>query len=164
MGSVYKAIAVYHRPFWRDGAGGEFLLLDSPASAVFDTTAPGGPGHLCLLVGGPAARSLDGMSVDQRRTALLGPLVPHIGEEVLTPVSWHEKSWHRDEYVRGGYVALPIAGATDWAGGTAPSTPTGVLHWAGTETAQDHPGYVDGAIESGDRVAREVAAALRARV
>ncbi|WP_143027608.1 FAD-dependent oxidoreductase [Lentzea albidocapillata] len=34
--------------------------------------------------------------------------------------------------------------------------PTGVLHWAGTETASVRNGHVDGALTSGDRAADEV--------
>ena len=160
MGSVYKAIAIYDRPFWRDRRGGEFLVLDNPGSAVFDTTAPGGSGHLCVLVGGRAAHTLDGLDPAARRRAILGPLVTHIGAEVLDPVDWHEKSWHRDEYVGGGYLALPNPGTTDGFF-PMPSAPVGHIHWAGTETATEHPGYLEGAIESGERAAREVAEALR---
>uniref|UniRef100_UPI003B3ABC5F flavin monoamine oxidase family protein n=1 Tax=Mycolicibacter arupensis TaxID=342002 RepID=UPI003B3ABC5F len=159
MGSVYKGVAVYPRPFWRDGAGGEYLVLDKPGRAVFDTGAPGGPGHLCVLVGGPEARELDRLDAAERRTAVLGALARYLGPEVLEPASWHEKSWHLDEYVGGGYIALALPGTTD---GIPPidCTPTGDIHWAGTETARDHPGYLEGAIESGTRVAREVIEAL----
>ena len=74
MGSVYKAIAVYERPFWRQRNGGEFIYLDNPGRAVFDTSPPGGPGHLCVLVGGPEARELDRLDAAGRREAVLGPL------------------------------------------------------------------------------------------
>ncbi|MFB8007128.1 flavin monoamine oxidase family protein [Nocardia sp. NPDC056000] len=159
MGSVYKAIAVYERPFWRERAGGEFLILDAPGRAVFDTTPPGGPGHLCVLVGGPAARDLDRLDPAARRDAVLGTLVRHIGPEVNEPVGWHEKSWSHDEYVGGGYMAVPEPGTT---AGLPPLRfdPAGAIHWAGTERAADHAGYVEGAIESGTRAAREVVAAL----
>ncbi|WP_353653704.1 NAD(P)/FAD-dependent oxidoreductase [Mycobacterium sp. DL99] len=159
MGSVYKAIAVYDRPFWRERKGGELIVLDGPGSGVFDTSPPDGPGHLCVLIGGPAARQLDGLSVEERRRAALDPLIGHIGPEVLEPVSWHEKSWHTDEYVGGGYMVLPIAGTLEGLL-PLPSTPVGGIHWAGTETSSDHAGYIEGAIESGLRVAQEVAQAL----
>ncbi|MFV8053439.1 flavin monoamine oxidase family protein [Mycobacterium sp. 48b] len=159
MGSVYKAIAVYDRPFWRQRKGGEVIVLDGPGSGVFDTSPPGGPGHLCVLIGGPAARELDALSADARRRSVLETLIGHIGPEVLEPVSWHEKSWHTDEYAGGGYMALPVAGALDGLL-PLPSTPVGDIHWAGTETASDHPGYIEGAIESGLRVAQEVTQAL----
>ncbi|OFB38247.1 amine oxidase [Mycolicibacterium sp. (ex Dasyatis americana)] len=161
MGSVYKAIAVYDVPFWRRRRGGELIVLDGPGSSVFDTSPPDGPGHLCVLIGGPAARELDGLSADARQKTVLEPLIGHIGPEVLDPVGWHEKSWHTDQYAGGGYMALPIAGTLDgllpW-----PFEPVGDIHWAGTETASDHAGYIEGAIESGVRVAREVEQTLLA--
>lgn len=162
MGSVYKAVAVYERPFWRTGRGAEMLVLDGPGSAVFDSTAPGGPGHLTVLIGGPAARDLDELDAETRRTTVLGPLVPHLGADVLEPASWHEKSWHRDEFAGGGYTALARAGTTDGLA-PMPSTPIGGIHWAGAETASEHPGYLDGAIEAGRRAAGEVIAALSRR-
>ena len=159
MGSVYKGVAVYPRPFWRDRSGGEFLVLGNPGRAVFDTGAPGGPGHLCVLVGGPEARELGRLEAVERRKFVLGPLARYVGPDVLEPTSWHEKSWHLDEYVGGGYLALPLPGTTDGVPPIA-CTPTGDIHWAGTETARDHAGYLEGAIESGTRVAREVIEAL----
>jgi monoamine oxidase len=159
MGSVYKAIAVYRRPFWRDRGNGEFLVLGNPGSAVFDTTAPGGPGHLCVLAGGPDARELSSMDAAARREAVLAPLVAHIGPEVLQPVDWQEKSWHCDEFVGGGYVALPKPGTTEGFV-PMPCVPVGAIHWGGSETASEHPGYLDGAIEAGRRAAAEVIAAL----
>ncbi|MGV9409285.1 FAD-dependent oxidoreductase [Nocardia sp. NPDC003693] len=37
-----------------------------------------------------------------------------------------------------------------------PLAPVGDIHWAGTETALDHPCYIDVANESGTRAAQEV--------
>lgn len=161
MGSVYKAIAVYDRPFWRGATDAELLVLGLPGSAVFDTSPPDGPGCLCILVAGPEARDLDRLGEGGRRAALLAPLSAHIGPQVMAPASWHEKSWHRDEHVGGGYGALPdmscSAGCFPYS-----AEPVGHVHWAGTETAGEHAGYIEGAIESGQRVAREVAALLAA--
>ncbi|MFD4025758.1 flavin monoamine oxidase family protein [Streptomyces sp. NPDC058576] len=159
MGSVYKAIAVYERPFWRDRGRAEFMILDAPGRAVFDTTAPDGPGHLCTLVAGPEARTLDDMDADARRQALLSPLVPHLGPDVVKPAGWHEKAWHLDEHAGGGYSMLPEPGTT--AGiMPVPHTPIGNIHWAGSETASAHAGYLEGAIESGQRAAQEITDAL----
>ncbi|GAA1081121.1 MULTISPECIES: flavin monoamine oxidase family protein [Tsukamurella] len=164
MGSVYKALAVYESPFWRANGHAEMIDIDGPGVGVFDTTPPSadgtGPGHLCLLVGGADARSLDDLSPADRRETMLARLAVHLGEGAETPASWHEKSWHRDEYVGGGYLAVPDpkAGAMTFPLGHAPA---GVVHWAGTETAAEHAGYIEGALESGERVAGEVASALR---
>jgi monoamine oxidase len=161
MGSVYKAVAVYKQPFWRSTTDAEFMFLDRPGFAVFDTSPPGGPGHLCVLVGGREARELDGLDEAGRRRALLGPLAAAIGSpEIRRPASWHEKSWHLDEHAIGGYSALPTAGNPEGSF-PFPSEPIGDIHWAGTETASEHAGYIEGAIESGERATHEVAHALR---
>lgn len=160
MGSVFKAIAVYARPFWRERIGGEFIVVDHPGRAVFDSGAPGGPGHLVILVGGPTAQALDDLDPARRRAMLLDDLVPHVGREVLEPASWHEKSWHRDENAGGGYLALTLPGSPIEL--PFPHAPVGHVHWAGTETAHDHPGYLDGAIEAGLRAAAEIGALLGA--
>lgn len=161
MGSVYKALAVYERPFWRERGHAELIAIDDPGVGVFDTSPPtaDGPGHLCLLVGGTDARTLDDLSPADRRDALLGRLAHHLGDDVRTPASWHEKSWHLDEYVGGGYLAFPdpAAGGMPFPLGHAPA---GTVHWAGTETAGEHAGYIEGALESGERAAAEVLAAL----
>ncbi|AYF77349.1 FAD-dependent oxidoreductase [Nocardia yunnanensis] len=163
MGSVYKAIAVFPTPFWRNRSKDtEFMVLDAPGIAMFDTSPPDGPGHLCMLVGGPHARTLDHLDTASRRETVLGPLVSWLGTEILEPVSWHEKAWHLDDNVGGGYTALPEPG-TSGSDMPMPFTPVGDIHWAGTETAADHPGYLDGAIESGGRAAHEVLDALAQR-
>lgn len=160
MGTVRKAIAVYDRPFWRERGGAELLVLDGPAHGVFDSSPPEGPGHLCMLLGGSAARELDGLDEAARREALLRPLVPTLGEAVLRPASWHEKAWHHDPIAGGGYVYLAEPGTPAATPAAGVHRPAGNLHWAGSETATDHPGYFEGAIQSGARAAAEVAAAL----
>lgn len=156
MGTVYKAIAVYDTPFWRARGDAECVLLGQPNVAVFDTSPPDGPGHLCLLVGGPAARALDDRDTDGRRALLLRQLARHFGDDVEKPASWHEKSWHQDVFTGGGYTALPVPGTSEGFYPVA-SAPTGRIHWAGTETAAEHAGYIEGAIEAGNRAACEVA-------
>jgi monoamine oxidase len=45
--------------------------------------------------------------------------------------------------------------------GPALTRPFGAVHWAGTETAGYWNGYMDGAVSSGERAAREVLARRR---
>jgi monoamine oxidase len=44
--------------------------------------------------------------------------------------------------------------------GRALRAPVETLHWAGTETATEWMGYIDGAVQSGERAAREILEAL----
>jgi monoamine oxidase len=44
--------------------------------------------------------------------------------------------------------------------GRALTEPVGRIHWAGAETASRWSGYMEGAVESGERAAREVLSVL----
>ena len=57
-------------------------------------------------------------------------------------------------------MAIPSPGALT-AFGPALREPVGRIHWAGTETADVNVGYIDGAIQSGERVAGEIVKQLK---
>ncbi|WP_431969925.1 flavin monoamine oxidase family protein [Nocardia sp. bgisy134] len=159
MGTIYKAIAVYDRPFWRErGLSGAIVALDGPVPAAFDVSPPGGPGHLCVLIPGRAAEALDRLTAAERRDTVLAAVAGQLGYATMNPLSWHEKSWHLDPHVGGGYTAIPRPGALDALADSA--LPTGPIHWAGSETASRWSGYLEGAVVSGERAADEVLAAL----
>ncbi|CRK58329.1 Amine oxidase [flavin-containing] [Alloactinosynnema sp. L-07] len=155
MGTIYKAVAVYDTPFWRrDGLSGEVIALDGLVPAIADVSPPGGPGHLAVLVPGHRARTLAAMTLEERKNTVLTTAARALGAGARHPLDWHEKAWQDDPHVRGGYSALPRPGAL--SAFTAPPTPTGRVHWAGAETARTWTGYLEGAVESGLRAAREV--------
>ncbi|MFC9490076.1 flavin monoamine oxidase family protein, partial [Streptomyces hydrogenans] len=157
---VYKAVVVYDSPFWRnDGHSGELFALDGPVPSAFDVSPPGGRGHMCVLVPGRNARDLDNMTEEARRAAILAELARHFGELARHPVSFHEKSWHQDRFVLGGYMAWPRPGSLEGVR-TAGADPVGRVHWAGTETSPRYSGYFEGAVLSGERVAEEVLTVL----
>ncbi|MGV9825566.1 FAD-dependent oxidoreductase [Gordonia sp. NPDC003429] len=93
--------------------------------------------------------------VVERQSLLFDQLDPHLGAAVQHPAEWHDKAWHSDKFVGGGYAALPVPGTREGFYPVAHS-PVGDIHWAGTETAAEHGGYIEGAIESAHRVAAEV--------
>ncbi|MFI9403190.1 flavin monoamine oxidase family protein [Nocardia sp. NPDC052316] len=166
MGSVLKAFAVYERPFWRDDRlTGQALNLHDPVPITFDATRPGGPGVLGALVPGRAAHRLAALSAEERRTMIVGSLVRAFGRAARDPIDWREKVWADDPYARGGYGAFFPPGVLTSIG-SALRQPIGAIHWAGSETAMEWAGYIEGAIRSGERAAAEVlatdgAAALR---
>ena len=61
-----------------------------------------------------------------------------------------EETWSRGCY--GAWA--PPGVLLDY--GPALREPVGRIHWAGTETATEWCGYMDGAVSSGERVAREL--------
>jgi monoamine oxidase len=161
MGAVIKCLAVYDEPFWRhEGLSGEAVSVDGPVTMMFDNSPPGGsPGVLVAFLEGHWARELGRADPAQRRTAVLGALARVFGPRAASPERYLDKSWADEEWSRGCYVGFTPPGVLT-AFGPAIRDPVGPIHWAGTETATVWNGYMDGAIQSGERAALEVKAAL----
>lgn len=161
MGSVIKCEAVYDRPFWRDaGYSGQVISDTGPVKITFDNSPPSGkPGVLLGFLEGDAARQLGRRSAKARRDAALQAFARSYGDRALKPRAFVTKSWAEDEWTRGCYVGYTGPGVLT-SFGEAIRAPIGRIHWAGTETATEWNGYMDGAVQSGQRAAKEVLAQI----
>jgi monoamine oxidase len=160
-GSVIKCEAVYDKPFWRDaGLTGQVVSDASPIRVTWDNSPPGGkPGVLLGFIEGTSARIYSRKSVRQRRTDVLNNFATYFGKQALSPTAYYEKDWSKEEWTRGCYGGyLPPGVLLDY--GPALREPVGRIHWAGTETSTIWAGYMDGAVRSGQRAAKEALAAL----
>ncbi len=157
QGWLLKCEAVYDTPFWRPrGLSGQSVSDTGPATATFDNTPPDGrPGVLMGFVGGDQARSWAPRSRARRRGAVLSNFATYFGEEALHPRRYLEKDWSREAWTRGCPTGLLAPGAL-LEYGPFIRRPVGRIHWAGTETSTFWNGYMDGAVRSGERAAREV--------
>ncbi len=164
MGSVIKCLAVYDKPFWRDaGYNGQATSDGLGATVTFDTGPPAGaPGVLLGFVTGARARRLAQADPAARRGEVLGSFGRYFGPDAQRPAEYVEHDWTADQWTRGCYGAhFPPGTWTQF--GSALRRPSGLLHWAGTETATEWSGYMDGAVQSGERAADEVLTALNMR-
>jgi monoamine oxidase len=161
MGSVIKVNAVYDEPFWRDeGLSGRAFGDLRPIRFTFDNSPRGGkPGVLVGFIEGRDARRYSSASAEERRSAVLSCLEGYFGPRAAKPAQFVERDWSAEEYSRGCYGAVFPPG-TLVSYGKALREPVGRVHWAGSETATVFPGYMDGAVRSGERAAAEVAALL----
>ncbi len=158
QGRLSKAYAAYPRPFWRaDGYSGEALSDEGPVFITFDVSPhPDGPG---ILLGFVDARRFDALPADQRKRQALACFAALFGEDALTPLDYVDHCWGAETFAAGGPTAAVPPGS--WTRcGTWLRRPVGPIHWAGTETADEWTGFLDGAIRSGRRAAAEVAARL----
>lgn len=162
MGSVIKCVIGYDRAFWRDaGFSGEAVTDGSPIRAVFDDTShDGGEPALVAFIVGDAAKAWSGREPQARRAAVIAHLARLFGAAAKTPSAYVDKDWQSDEWSGGCYVGLLGPGAVGEVG-SALREPCGRVHFAGTETAVRWMGYLDGALEAGERAAREALAATR---
>lgn len=161
MGTVIKCHAVYDDPFWRAaGLSGRCTADTGAVRVAFDNSPPdGSTGVLMGFVEGEEGRRLGRLAPDVRRKEVLACFAAFVGDAALSPIDFHQRAWSEEEYSRGCYAGL--FGPGTWTSyGEALRAPVGPLHWAGTETATVWSGYIDGAVQSGERAAFEVCDAL----
>lgn len=161
MGSVIKCVVSYPKAFWKDaGYSGEVVCDEAPLRMCFDANPPDAP--VAALVGfilGDEARLWSGRPLAERRAAVLQQLAGFFGSQALQPLEYREQDWCADVWSQGCYVGLMEPGLMSEVG-AAIREAAGRVHWAGTETATRWNGYIEGALQSGERVADEVLGTL----
>ena len=160
LGNLSKAYAAYETPFWRhDGLSGEALSDDGPVFITFDVS-PGddGPG---VLLGFTDARTFDPLESDARRTRALECFAGLFGDRARHPIDYVDHRWSAEPFAPGGpTAAVPPGSWTSY--GRWLREPVGGIFWAGTETADEWTGFLDGAVRSGLRAAAQVSGDLSA--
>jgi monoamine oxidase len=141
-----KFLAIYDRPFWREkGLSGMAQSMAGPLAEIHDASAIAGGAALFGFVGVPAAAR------QQIGDALAGhclrQLVKLFGPEADHPVATHFKDWSADPLTataddRDAAAGHPSAGGMPWFD---PAWAARAV-MAGSETASEHPGYLEGAL------------------
>jgi monoamine oxidase len=164
MGAVIKCHAVYGTPFWRDaGLNGRAESDRGPCKITCDNSAPGDEiGVLTGFILGSDAREWGRREPGERERAVLECFARYFGENALGPLAYAETDWGAEIYSRGGYAGVPVPGMI-LDHGPALAEPVGRIYWAGAETASEWSGYMEGAVQSGERAAREVLSTLGRR-
>lgn len=160
-GALTKCVALYAEPFWRaDGLSGEAVTDAGPVTLTFDCSPRDGSAGVMLgFVGGPEARELAAMTPDERRAAVLACFEGLYGPRAAQPLDYAEQAWAAEPWSGGGPTSN--FGPGGWtACGAALREPLERVHWAGTETATVWSGYMEGALQAGERAAAEVERAL----
>jgi monoamine oxidase len=162
QGRLSKAYAAYDTPFWRaDGCSGEALSDTGPVFITFDVSPDGqgdaeGPG---VLLGFVDAREFDAMPPERRREGALAGFATLFGEQALRPIDYLDHCWGTERFAPGGPTAAVPPGSWSTVGPVL-RRPVGPIFWAGTETADEWTGFLDGAVRSGLRAAEEVDGAV----
>jgi monoamine oxidase len=124
-------------------------------SETFDNSPPDDSrGILVSFVYGAEAQRLRSEEQSRQRELVLGQLSQLYGPQAREAHDFITFDWTAEPWTRGCFSGHFTPGG--WIGyGPALREPIGVLHWAGTETAVHWNGYIDGAVESGERAAAE---------
>uniref|UniRef100_A0A8C5ZDL5 Amine oxidase n=1 Tax=Marmota marmota marmota TaxID=9994 RepID=A0A8C5ZDL5_MARMA len=146
MGAIIKCMMYYKDAFWKKKDYCGCMIIEdeeAPISITLDDTKP--DGSLPAIMGK--------RKICELYAKVLG------SEEALQPVHYEEKNWCEEQYSGGCYTAyFPPGIMTQY--GRVIRQPVGRIYFAGTETATHWSGYMEGAVEAGERAAREVLNAL----
>lgn len=162
MGSIIKTMTFYDRCYWREkGLSGQMVTDSGPVIFCLDDTKPDGS---CPCIMGfilaNHARHLVNLKSEERKEIL----AKHYADtfrcpELLHPINYAEKNWMEEEYSGGCYVSnFPPGTLTRY--GEEIRRPFRQIYFAGTETATYWAGYMEGAIQAGERAAKEVLHAM----
>ncbi|XP_072542323.1 amine oxidase [flavin-containing] [Salminus brasiliensis] len=164
MGSVIKCMVYYRENFWRKkGYCGSMVIEeeDAPIGLTLDDTKPDGsvPAIMGFILA-RKSRRLAGLTKEERKKRICEIYARVLGtEEALHPVHYEEKNWCEEEYSGGCYTMyFPPGILTQY--GKVLREPVGRLYFAGTETATEWSGYMEGAVQAGERASREILCAM----
>ncbi len=159
MGPIVKVILRFRSPLWEERKRHlAFLHVPGNPFPVFWTIAPLRAPVLVGWAGGPDAARVAGRPVrDVARAAVASvaralALAAEAVEDTLDGVDVVD--WTTDPLARGGYAVFPVGSAPAAEALARPVAAT--LFFAGEATARGDAGTVGGAIDSGERAAREV--------
>ena len=164
MGRNTKLQLQFDERFWRAAGGNGEYRLRGPFQTTWDVTLAqaGAAGVLNFFSGGAAAQAAGRPPLpDAAREALaaLAPIAPDAAAR------WNGRvirnAWDRNPWSLGSYALVKPGQYTSFYGIEA--VPEGHVYFAGEHTSIAAQGYLDGAVESGQRAAREVLASLGAR-
>jgi monoamine oxidase len=156
-GDMIKVQLIYPTPWWRaKGLSGQLLMAEGPAGITYDNTPESGaPGVILGFVGGSAAKKFRVLGQAERKQAYVDELAAGLGDEARGDSDYFEMDWTAEPYTLGCPTGSTAPGVLSRFGAHIRPA-TGRIHWAGTETADYWTGYMDGAVRSGERAAKEV--------
>ena len=156
MAGDAKFFAIYNRPFWREnGLSGTACCESGPLSESHDASLPGGPGALLgFLIPDPAQRAALGKALVP---LCLEQLARFFGPAASSPTEVILRDWSQDPFT-ATRLDLPLFehpayGLPECAHGLW----GGRLRFAGTESAPEHGGYLEGALEAAEAATRNPA-------
>jgi monoamine oxidase len=161
MGSVLKVNAIYATPFWRDaGLNGQAVSDTGPIRITYDNSPPDGkPGILVGFMEGNDSRAFYGVAASTRRQAALESFARYFGPRALEPTGYVDLMWAQEPFTRGAYGSFNPPGVL-----TSLQDPllesVGALYYAGSDLSAMWPGYMDGAIRSGEQAAAAALSSL----
>lgn len=162
MATALKGVAVYESAFWREeGRSGTALNRSGPLREVHDACTHDGTAAGLWAFVSPVHDYRD-LSFDDRVEVVFAELGRIFGPAAADPLRYFERDWSGDPYTNDEVVWVreplaygdPAFARLRW---------DGRLAFAGTETAAEGGGHMEGALNSGCRAAELILAGAASR-
>jgi monoamine oxidase len=151
MAGQAKFCAFYEEPFWRQtGLSGHGFSERGPLGEIHDGSNNGqGPYALTGFVGIPAAQRNQQQLLTE---ALLSQLAIIYGKPTVQPTTFFYQDWARERFTATQFDQPPMYEHPLYhPPADQISIWDGTIHFAGTETANQHGGYLEGALTAAER-------------
>ena len=152
-GPATKAHVLFEKAWWRKPGHPQAYGSNLDTGAVWEANGSK-PAVLTLLAGGRASQAFRGLLEEG------GP------QRLVRRLSWlgdpgeardfRSTTWELDRFARGGYAVFGPAFLPEWRAEL--SRACGRIAFAGDHTSRKWQGYMNGAVESGARAARDIEA------
>ena len=162
MGQNAKLALQFASRRWNALGGNGDSYADTGYQATWEVTRgqSGTRGILLDYTGGSVTLKQSGRlpgALAQQFLAQIEPVMPGLSAHYTGAVSFDD--WPRNPWSLGSYSYYRVGQYQQFSG--AEREVSGSCHFAGEHTSQDAQGYLEGAVESGERAAAEVVAALK---
>lgn len=165
MGSIIKTITVFKQPYWRErGYSGSILNTSRETSpVVFSYDDSFDEHHFYAIMGfvlADSSRKWAKQTREERRQAICEQYAQAFQcNEILTgSIEYIEQNWSAEQFSGGCYTDIMpkevLSSLREQL--SASCGDRGQLFFAGTELATRFSGYMDGAVQTGERAAFEV--------
>jgi monoamine oxidase len=167
MGTNSKLHVQFDDRFWYDADNNGNTYADTGYQNTWEVTrAQGGTkGILVDYTGGKIGESFGSGTPVDRAKQFLGQLAPQFPEVTLSD-QWDRKAesvavdyWAGYPWTKGSYSYWKVGQYTKFSG--MEKERQGNCHFAGEHTSQDFQGYLNGAVETGERVVDEILGDLK---
>jgi len=154
-GQISKVLVTYKEAFWREAGLSGSGLTSGLLSIVEDGCSNICSPALVGFIGGGEHQATSLQDSDSRRSAVLSSLCDLFGDAALDYLDYTELDWMDEKYNEGGPVSVGLPGMLT-NNVVQLRTPFRRVHFAGTESATMWCGFMNGAVQAGQRAANEV--------
>jgi monoamine oxidase len=155
-GTVIKVQLRYERAFWRDqGLSGMVMWRDLHGLFTCDASSDAGRPSLLVFIGGLLALRWRALGEAGLRQELIARLTAALGPEAAAFIAMTPRDWTGDSWSGGGYSDLILDQDARDAEPVLRAG-NGRVQFASSELSPSFPGYVEGAIVTGQIAARKI--------